>query len=98
MYRIIVVPKNAAANVVLFYRELASAEAAHLNIYTMQKQSDVVVNAKDDFGHTFTANVDGIAYALLVNPEKNKELQSLIDPSPVMPRRPTGASNPDLIV
>jgi len=97
MFRVIVVPANSTANVVLLYKSRETAEIAQKNIHDMQKgEAGLILTAKDDFGHILTIRVQDIVYSLFIDPDKQRELT--LDGAPVLPRSAANGSAESKII
>ena len=85
MYQIIIVPTENKANAALFFKNEDGATAAHKNIFDAQRGtlSAQVLKVQDDYGCTLTIDKDKICCVMIMDGEKQNELNQ------IMGRRPS---------
>lgn len=88
MFQIIIIPNNSTANGALFFKTRESAEATHKHIHEAQKGTlpAQVLICKDDFGCTLTIDKENICYCVLMDGEKQQELQIMMSGGNAPPR------------
>lgn len=78
MYKILLIPKNSAMPVGLYFKTRDAAEIAQKNIYNVQKGVNGLdtLLARDDFGHVITMEKENICYALFIDVDEQTPLQT----------------------